>query len=34
MKVQINEKRKVFISEKDNTQNENKGRIAKIWYNI
>lgn len=24
MKVQINEKRKVFISEKDNTQNENK----------
>lgn len=34
MKVQINEKRKVFISEKYNTQNENKGRIAKIWYNI
>lgn len=34
MKVLINQNRKVHTIEEYNTQNENKGRIAKIWYNI
>lgn len=34
MKILIDQYRKVNIIEKYNTQNENKGRIAKIWYNI
>lgn len=34
MKVLINQNRKLNKINEYSTQNENKGRIAKIWYNI
>lgn len=34
MKVLINQNRKLNKINEYNTQNENKERIAKMWYNI